>query len=287
MIDSPSPRFEPRQRSWQIDRVLLLDYELSPAIASTIKPSLKAEFAQLLARDVYSEGDSRPLFEHLLSRKPEFSGAFWSMIEKWFADEQQHYEALRRVYRLVAGVSFREMDFVFAQRTPEIAPIRAILVDEFTILVSFLFDELGSMVSYRRDLGEYYQHYGPAIARVGKNVMMDEGIHFDNALTLLKHNHSRRLGEISALLEDIAHLESGLERYHQSFFLDHAQERFRFPPQFNQVIIQMILARLELAAFPRHVKILWSWPESGKNINEKLGVVGPAFVDAPVSAVGD
>jgi hypothetical protein len=163
----------------------------------------------------------------------------------------------------LAGVSFEAMDLAFAKRNHEIEPINSLLKDEFTILVALLFDEMGSTISYRRDLWEYYQYYGHEIGRIGKYLVMDEGIHFNNAVNFIKKNHSDRIQEIPFLLEQISQLESKLRRYCKTFFLDHAQEQFRFPKNFNQVIIQMILARFGLDKFPNEANTLWSWKPDG------------------------
>ncbi|MEB3189156.1 MAG: hypothetical protein VKL42_02270 [Snowella sp.] len=252
-----------KQSIWQLDKILPNNYQLSSQLLEKIDSDLHHNFCLLLSRDVYSEGDSQPLFNYLLARQAEFTTEFWQMMAKWFADEQKHYEALRRVFRLIAGVSFTEMNQAFAQRSHEIEPIQAILTDEFTILVALLFDELGSTISYRRDLWEFYRHYGPAIARIGKQLVIDEGIHFQNAVQLIKNKHGDRLREIPDLLQQIAQLETSLGRYCKTFFLDHAQEQFRFPSNFNEVIIQMILAQFGLAHYPEKTNQLWQWkPES-------------------------
>jgi hypothetical protein len=252
-----------QQSRWQLDDILPLDYQLPSGIMENIEANIHANFLMLLSRDVYSEGDSQSLFDYLLSRQGEFTPDFWLMMEKWLADELQHYEALRRVYRLLAGVSFEAMDLAFAKRNHEIEPIRSLLKDEFTILVALLFDEMGSTISYRRDLWEYYQYYSHEIGRIGKYLVMDEGIHFNNAVNLIKKNHSDRIQEIPFLLDQISQLESTLRRYCKTFFLDHAQEQFRFPKNFNQVIIQMILARFGLDKFPNEANTLWSWKPDG------------------------
>lgn len=155
------------------------------------------------------------------------------------------------------------MDKIFAQRNPEIEPIQPLLTDGFTILVAFLFDELGSTLSYRRDLWEYYQHYGSVIRQVGKSLVQDEGIHFQNAVQLLKFYYGDRLGEIPGLLQQIAYLEKELGRYCQIFFLDHAQESFRFPANFNEILIAMILAQFGLAPYPSQIQHLWQWKPQG------------------------
>jgi hypothetical protein len=131
-----------------------------------------------------------------------------------------------------------------------------LLTDEFTILVALLFDELGSTLSYRRDRREYYRHYGPVVTSTTKQLVMDEGIHFQNAAQVLQTYHHRRLGEVPDLLHHISRLEKALGRYCKTFFLDHAQEQERFPPDFNEVIIAMILAHFNLGPYPRHGQYL-------------------------------
>jgi len=152
-----------QQKTWRVDDCIPLHYQLNPQLLNQIDPNLQHHFCLLLSRDVYSEGDSLPLWNYLLTRKAEFSDDFWQMMIQWFEDEQKHYEALRRVYRLISGISFREMDLVFAERNHEIEPIKALLTDEFTILVSLLFDDrlweipdlLKQLVQLEKQLGRY------------------------------------------------------------------------------------------------------------------------------------
>ncbi|MGI0493774.1 hypothetical protein ACN4EG_18485 [Alkalinema pantanalense CENA528] len=85
----------------------------------------------------------------------------------------------------------------------------------------------------------------------------------------LTHSFERRprdrLDQVEPLLDEIAALEIRLGKYYKTFFLDHAQEQFRFPPQFNGVIIRVILARLGLGTRPepRELKALWQWVPEG------------------------
>jgi hypothetical protein len=258
-----SPGCNIQQRSWQLDQLLPLDYQLPASIWENLDRNLHHHFLLLLSRDVYSEGDSQALLNYLLGRKAEFTPEFWLMMDKWFTDEQKHYEALRRVYRLLSGISFSQMDETFSQRHHEIDPISAILTDELTILVALVFDEMGSTISYRRDLWEFYRHYGPVVHCLGKQLVMDEGIHFQNAVRVIQEKHGDRQAEIPNLLQSIAQLENNLGRYCKTFFLDHAQEQFRFPPQFNEVIIQIILAQFNLGNYPKNANCLWSWKPEG------------------------
>ena len=157
------------------------------------------------------------------------------------------------------------MDRQFSARVHEIQPIELLLADEFTLLVAMMFDEIGSVYSYRRDLQEYYRHFGAAIRQIGHHLIKDEGMHFNNAAELLLIYHHHRLGEVSSLLEQIATLEQSLDRYHQTFFLDHAQEKYRFPHHFNSVLIRLILARLGLGIQPKSAELqeLWQWVPTG------------------------
>jgi hypothetical protein len=187
------------------------------------------------------------------------------MLDLWIEDELKHYEALRRTYHCIAGVDFADINRQFAQRVHEIEPIEMVLADEFTLLVTMMFDEIGSVYSYRRDLWEYYRHFGTAIQKIGHHLVKDEGMHFNNAAELLLTKHCHRLGEVKELLERISALEKSLQKYHKTFFLDHAQEQYRFPPHFNSVLIRFILARLGLGLQPDRVELqeLWQWVPTG------------------------
>jgi hypothetical protein len=254
-----------KQNIWNLEEVLPLDYVLPPQYLAQAPRAVLKNFSNLLSRDVYSEGDSQPLYHYIIDRQNEMSPAFLAMMDLWLADELKHYEALRRTYRCISGVGFATMDQQFAERIHEIDPIAMVLKDEFTLLVTLMFDEIGSVYSYRRDLQEYYRHFGTAIQTIGHHLVKDEGMHFSNAATLLLTHHQHRLSEVPGLLEQINALEKSLQKYHKTFFLDHAQEQYRFPPHFNAVISRLILARLGLGQPPAPVELqeLWQWVPRG------------------------
>jgi hypothetical protein len=250
-----------KQNIWDLEEVLPLGYRIPSHYFREAPMGVVENVSSLLSRDVFSEGDALALYDHLMQRQQELSAAFLSMLNLWLADELKHYEALRRTYHCISGISFIEMDSLFRERVHEIQPIEGVLADEFTILITMMFDEIGSVYSYRRDLREYYCHFGPAIQKMGHCLVKDEGMHFNNAAELLLTNHHHRFGEVEAVLIQIAALEDRLGKYYKTFFLDHAQEQFRFPPHFNQVIIRVILARLGLGKQPTQTELreLWQW----------------------------
>jgi hypothetical protein len=253
------------QNSWDLDTVLPLSYAIPAQDLDRVSTTIQTNFCNLLSRDVYSEGDARSLYDHIMTRSAQMSPEFLAMLDLWLEDELKHYEALRRTYHCVAGVDFAEMNRQFASRVHEIEPIEMVLEDEFTLLVTMMFDEIGSVYSYRRDLYEYYRHFGAAIQKIGHHLVKDEGMHFNNAAELILTKHPHRLGEIKGLLERISALEKSLQKYHQTFFLDHAQEQYRFPPQFNSVLMRLILARLGRGVPPTRSELqqLWQWVPSG------------------------
>ncbi len=257
-----------KQNTWDLDTVLPLSYILSSQRIKLAPTEVYTNFCNLLSRDVYSEGDSQSLYDYIQSRADEMSIEFLAMLDLWLADELKHYEALRRTYHCIAGVDFADMDRQFAARVHEIKPIEMVLTDEFTILVTMMFDEIGSVYSYRRDLWEYYRHFGTAIQKIGHHLVKDEGMHFNNAAELLLAKHSHRLGEAKELLERISTLEKSLQKYHQTFFLDHAQEQYRFPQHFNSVLIRLILSRLGLGQQPGRSELqeLWQWVPIGNQL---------------------
>lgn len=265
MKANPTRRLHLRQNPWALDEVIGLDHVIAPEAFEKVPAQVLANFRLLLARDVYSEGDAQALYGYIWARKGEMSDAFLKMLTLWLADELKHYEALRRIYRCIAGVSYADMNRCFAARVHETEPIERILEDEFTMLVTLMFDEIGSVYSYRRDLREYYSHFDAAVQRVGRYLVQDEGMHFQNAAQVLLQEHSRRLPEVEPLLQDIAYLEKRLKQYYKTFFLDHAQEQFRFPSHFSQVIIQVILAQLGLGDRPcaEALRSLWQWVPQG------------------------
>ncbi len=250
-----------RQNLWNLDEVIGLNHVIAPQYFDKVPVLVLKDFRVLLARDVYSEGDAQALYDYIWARKGEMSEAFLRMLNLWLADELKHYEALRRTYHCIAGVSYAEMDRCFEGRVHETQPIERVLRDEFTMLVTLMFDEMSSVYSYRHDLREYYAHFGPAVQRVGRYLVQDEGMHFRNAAQVLLQEHSYRLCEMEPLLQDIATLEKSLGKYYNTFFLDHAQEQFRFPSHFAQVIIQVILAQFGLGDRPstKTLQSLWQW----------------------------
>jgi len=262
----PHPKF--KQNTWQLDQVLPLNHQVNEQFFMNAPSGVVQNFRILLSRDVFSEGDSQFLYDYLMSRSPEMSPGFLAMLELWLEDELKHYEALRRTYHCIAGVDFAEMDCVFEQRSPDMKPIQVLLQDEFTILITLMFDEIGSVYSYRRDLTEYYRYFGKNIRQIGHHLVKDEGSHFSNAAEIILTNHVHRLSEVSELLKEMVVLEKTLGTYHQSFFLDHAQEQHRFPSNFNQLITQVVLARLGLDSFPsqEELKQLWQWTPEGLSL---------------------
>jgi hypothetical protein len=256
------------QNNWDLEAVLPFDYTIAPEYFDRVPMPVYTNFCRLLSRDVYSEGDSESLYDYIMIRQDFLSPGFRSMLELWLEDELKHYQALRRVYHCVAGVSFADMDQQFSARIHEIQPIELLLTDEFTLLVAMMFDEIGSVYSYRRDLQEYYRHFGAAIRQIGHHLVKDEGMHFNNAAELLLTQHCHRLGEVQNLLEQISSLEQSLGKYYQTFFLDHAQEQYRFPYHFNSVLIRLILARLGLGKQPKSIELqeLWQWTPTGSQL---------------------
>ncbi|PSB57154.1 hypothetical protein C7B77_09405 [Chamaesiphon polymorphus CCALA 037] len=257
-----------KQNMWDLDAVLPLDYAIPPHHLELAPHEVHTNFCNLLSRDVYSEGDARSLYDYIQSRSDEMSPEFLAMLDLWLADELKHYEALRRTYHCIAGVDFADMNRHFAARVHEIEPIEMVLTDEFTILVTMMFDEIGSVYSYRRDLWEYYRHFGTAIQKIGHHLIRDEGMHFNNAAELLLAKYPHRLCEVPELLERISVLEKSLKKYHKTFFLDHTQEQYRFPPHFNSVLIRFILARLGLGIQPDRSELqeLWQWVPNGYHL---------------------
>ncbi len=225
---------------WHVDELIPDEFQLPE-----VEPAIQSGFIDLLGRDVFSAGDSLPLYEHLLARSAEFSPEFMAMMEFWLQDELRHYQALQMVYHRVSGISLEAIDQRNQARVHELDPIAFLIENEFTILVGLMFDEMGSVWSYRRDITEFYQHYGKGFARVGHWVTQDEGRHFSNAATLIKSRHSDKIPQIQPLLQKISLVEANLPYYPKTFFLDHAQERHRFPKDFNEQVIGRILARFQ------------------------------------------
>ncbi len=267
-----------KQNIWDLDAVLPIDYLIPSQYLQPESLGIRTNFCHLLSRDVYSEGDSQSLYDQIMTRQNCLSPAFRSMLDLWLEDELKHYQALRRTYHCISGVSFAEMNQQFSERVHEIEPIEMLLEDEFSFLVAMMFDEIGSVYSYRRDLQEYYRYFGIAIQKIGHHLVKDEGMHFNNAAELLLAQHSHRLGEVSEFLAKISALEQDLKKYHKTFFLDHAQEQYRFPSHFNSVLIRLILARLGLGIQPNRVELqeLWQWVPDGYRFV-------PIFCDSPGS----
>jgi hypothetical protein len=52
---------------WHVEELIPDKFQLPD-----IEPTIRSRFINLLERDVFSEGDSVPLYEHLLERSAEF-----------------------------------------------------------------------------------------------------------------------------------------------------------------------------------------------------------------------
>jgi len=234
---------------WDLDAIIPLDYRLESSLEN-ISPALKTNFCTLLSRDVYSEGDAKFLFDYLLSRQSELSPKLLRLLPLWLGDEQKHYQALRRVYRCISDLTFAEMDTQFKRRVPSLKPLQPILTDEFTIVTTLIFDEAGSMFSYRRDLREFYHPFGKQFSRIAQHLVQDEGSHCRHFIDIIKTDYQHRVAELPALLQTIVQLEKSLGHYHHTFLLDHAQEMHRFPPHFSQTVVQFILAQFGLGPMP-------------------------------------
>jgi len=257
-----------KQNKWSLDSVIGPDHTIDPSYFQTAPAQITENFERLLARDVFSEADAQFLYDWLLARG--ISPAFRAMLDRWLEDELKHYQALRRCYRALSGVTEAEMDREAERRakTRNIEPIADLLVDEFSILLLLAYDEIGSTYSYRRDLAEFYGYFGRAIAKVGQHLVRDEGQHFSNAAELILSLYPDRLKDVSATLARFDQREKQLARtgsYHGTFFLDHAQEQARFPKDFNAITMQVIEARLGIAALPSQdrLKRLWQWKPAG------------------------
>ncbi len=257
-----------KQNHWTLDSVIGLDHTIAPDYFRSAPAQVAENFERLLSRDVFSEADAQFLYDWLLVRgvSPEFR----QMLDRWLEDELKHYQGLRRCYRALSGVTYAEMDREAQARAQQrnIAPIEDLLVDEFSILLLLAYDEIGSTYSYRRDLAEFYRHFGKAIARIGQHLVRDEGQHFSNAAELILALYPERLKDVEATLAKFDVREKQLARtgsYHGTFFLDHAQEQARFPSDFNAITMQVIQARLGIAAMPSQERLtrLWQWKPAG------------------------
>ncbi len=257
-----------QQNHWDLDTVIAVDHAIDPEYFANAPEQVAENFERLLSRDVFSEADAQFLYDWLLERG--VSPAFRQMLDHWLEDELKHYQSLRRCYRALSGVTYAEMDQEAEARAKKrnIEPIADLLVDEFSILLMLAYDEIGSTYSYRRDLAEFYCHFGREIAKVGQHLVRDEGQHFSNAAELILTLYPERLKDVSATLAKFDVREKQLARtgsYHGTFFLDHAQEQARFPTDFNAVTMQVIQARLGIAAMPSQEKVkrLWQWKPKG------------------------
>lgn len=157
----------PPQNRWNLDSVIGLEHRIAPSYFHAAPAQVAENFERLLARDVFSEADAQFLYDWLLHRG--ISPGFRQMLDAWLEDELKHYQGLRRCYHALSGVAYAEMDREAAARAAQrnLEPIEDLLVDEFSILLLLAYDEIGSTYSYRRDLAEFYGHFGRAIAASG------------------------------------------------------------------------------------------------------------------------
>lgn len=56
------------QNSWDLDTILPLGYAIPDRDLDRVATAVQTNFANLLSRDVYSEGDARSLDDHIMTR---------------------------------------------------------------------------------------------------------------------------------------------------------------------------------------------------------------------------
>ncbi|MGF6653573.1 hypothetical protein OKW34_004162 [Paraburkholderia youngii] len=178
--------------------------------------------------DMGSEFDSKHFLIYLMNRSDlQLSDDFLEFVCLWHLDEQNHYRGLRKINSVLYGFREDDIDKEIKSRRPEFEAVSSFMVDEFTILASIAFDEITSTRAYKQDF-KLFDNLGPDCLSVWiRNATKDEAAHYDNAMKLLKKNHSSRFDELPAILGKIVGFEtSDGFRYNNTFIFDHDTDDF-------------------------------------------------------------
>ena len=178
----------------------------------------RANLAELLYADLFSEYDARYLSDHL--RALGFGRHFLACERHWARDEELHYLGFRSIYSALSGRAEAELDEELARRRHDVdfAPISALFADEFKTACLMAYDELATVRAYRKCAASY-SRLGPVGEVFVQEVTADEGRHFRNFLKLLREEHADRFGEVPAVVERIRATEGVV--YRNTFVLDH------------------------------------------------------------------
>jgi hypothetical protein len=194
-----------------------------------ISSQARKELEFLMWRDLSTEYDARHFEDFVLQQNIDITDEFWDLCSAWKYDEQQHYDALKRIVSLLYDVPEAAVDARMLEQIPDFSAIASFFTEEFRILILLAFDEVISAQGYLDDV-PMYDSFGPkGITEWVKNASKDEAVHARNALTLIRYRHAHRIPEVPGVVDEILdYLLKGKNGYRGTFVLDDDYDEVSF-----------------------------------------------------------
>jgi hypothetical protein len=216
--------------------------ELNPDFVEKLEPTLWIELA--------TEYDADHFCEYLKYREEKgeivFSSMFSTFERIWRRDELNHTRGFARIYSVLYSTSEEELLAKLHNRRSDFGAIEPLLADEFAICVVLAYDEIATTRSYQYDLVHRYPRFrSRAMVDWIRLVARDEAWHFENALNIIKENHSCRIPEVPSLLDRLMSFDASGAEYGATFVLDHGANNY--DPEFLASCRSFILRRLGLS----------------------------------------
>ncbi|MEJ5058652.1 MULTISPECIES: hypothetical protein [unclassified Pseudomonas] len=205
-------------------------------------PGIDQQYKNFFMADLFSEYDAINLYHHLHFQRAKFSPQFVQYLDLWFADEKNHSDGFFELIRLIFGSTEEELVDQLKTRTGNFDQLEGAFASEFNLLLLFAYDEYTSVKTYKKDT--FYKDFGHHNFDLWiKNLVADEGIHFGNAIKILKTNHSSNLHKAEDVLKSIAELEN--MPYKNTFLFDHDGPHFLLTPsELGAPVVEDILSIL-------------------------------------------
>lgn len=200
------------------------------------------QFRQILWGDLRAEHDAENLCQWL--QQADCSSEFTAFERVWRRDELNHFLGFRRLYCLLYGIDEASIDRQLKARVTNFELLKDFLQDEFTIVLTIAYDEIATTLAYTDDYEMYRSLGDRTCINWIKNVVRDEGIHFQNCIELLKRYHVSRINEIPDCLQELVKWDLQRHEYQGTFLFDRATEQFT--PAFLDRCQQILLSHFKL-----------------------------------------